>query len=83
MKISVKTNDIQIKKFTYEYKANDQRIPKRPKLSNFTLYFKSNCPLKSIPKFGLKMNSRWSNVKLKDQMVMKFYKSDIHGKLIK
>ena len=26
-----------------------------------------------MPKFGLKMNSWWSNVKLKGQMMMKFY----------
>ena len=47
-------------------------IPKRPKLSNFTLYFKSNCPHKSTPNFGLKMNNKWSNVKLKGQMMMNF-----------
>ena len=29
------------------------------------------------------MNSSWSNVKLKGQKLMKFYESDIHGKLIK
>ena len=26
-----------------------------------------------MPKFGLKMNSQWSNVKLKGQMMIKFY----------
>ena len=54
-----------------------------PQLSNFTLYFNSNCPRKSKPKFRLKMNSRWSNCKLKGQMVMKFYELDIEGKLMK
>ena len=44
--------------------------------------FKSNCLCKSIPKFGLKMNNSWSNVKLKGQLLMKFYESDIHGKLM-
>ena len=28
------------------------------------------------------MNSRYSNVKLKGQMLIKFYESDIHGKLM-
>ena len=36
-----------------------------------------------MPKFGLKMNSRWSNVKLKGQMMMKIYELDIHRKLMK
>ena len=40
------------------------------KLSNFTLYFKSNCTNKLMPTFGLKINNRWSNVKLKGQMMM-------------
>ena len=52
-------------------------------LLNFTLYFKSNYPRKSTPKFGLKINSQWSNVSLKDQMVIKFYELHIHGKLVK
>ena len=63
--------------------SKNQRIPKKPKLSNFTLYFKSNCTCKSTPKFGLKINSRWSNVKLKGQMMMKFYDFSIHRKLMK
>ena len=31
-----------------------------------------------MPKFGLKMNCRWSNVKLKSQTVIKFYDLLIH-----
>ena len=57
-------------------------IPKKQKLSNFTLYFRSNCPRKSTLKFILKMNNSWSNVKLKGQSSMKFYESNIHRKLI-
>ena len=30
-----------------------------------------------MPKFGLKMNNLWSNLKLKGQMTMKFYELDI------
>ena len=76
-------NDIQIYQFTYEYKAKNQRIRKKPKLSNLTMYLKSNCPHNSTPKFGLKMNSRWSNIKLKGQIVMKFYDLAIPKNLMK
>ena len=56
---------------------------KRPKLSNSSLYFKSNWSCKSTPKFGLKINSDWSNVKLRGQMILEFYEFTIHRKLIK
>ena len=56
---------------------------KKTEIVEFHLYFKSNCPRNSTPKFRFKMNSRWSNVKLKGQMVMKFYELHIHGKLMK
>ena len=36
-----------------------------------------------MPKFRLKMNSRWSNVKLEGQILMKVYELDIHKKLMK
>ena len=58
-------------------------IPKRPKLSNSNLYFKSNWSRKSTPKFGLKINSRWLNVKLRGQMIIEFDDFTIHGKLMK
>ena len=66
-----------------EWKAINHRILKRPKMSNFTLYFESNCLRKSTPKFGLKMNNQWSNIKLKGQIMMKFYDFPIHTKLMK
>ena len=52
-------------------------MPEKPKLSNFTLYFRSNCPRMSTPKFGLILNSNWSNVKLKSQTLVKINESDI------
>ena len=35
-----------------------------------------------MPKFGLILNSSWSNDKLKGQTLMKIYESDIYRKLI-
>ena len=36
-----------------------------------------------MPKFRLKMNSRWSNVKLMSQMIMEFDEFSIYRKLMK
>ena len=47
---------------------------KKPKLSNFTLYIRSNCPRKSTPKFRWILNSSWSNEKLKGQTLVKINK---------
>ena len=63
--------------------SKETKIIKLSPQVHFTLYFKSNCPRKLTPKFRLKMNSCWSNVKLKGQMLMKFYELDIQGKLMK
>ena len=53
-------------------------IPKKQKLVNFTLYIFNNYPQKSTPKFGLMLNSSWSNDKSKGQILIKIYESDIH-----
>ena len=36
-----------------------------------------------MPKFKLKMNSRWLNIKLKGQIMTKFYDFAIYKKLMK
>ena len=77
------SNDIQILKFIYQQKSKNQMILKRPKWSNSDLYFESNWPLKSMLIFGLKMNSAWSNVKLRSQMISEFDEFAIHRKLMK
>ena len=59
----------------YAWKAYDQRITKTPILANFTVYICSCSLQKSTPKFGLILNSSWSNGKLRDQNLMKIFKS--------
>ena len=51
----------------------------RDKEGGFPLYrLPSPSTAVKMPKFGLKMNSQWSNVKLKSQTVIKFYNLPIH-----
>ena len=76
-------NKIQILKFLYQWKAKNQRNPTRPKLSNSDFSIKSNWPRKSTFDFWRKMNSPWSNVKLKGQMNSEFDEFAIHGKMMK
>ena len=54
----------------------------KPKLLHFTFYVFNNCRRKSTLKFGLILNSSWTNEKSKGQILMKIYGLDINGKLI-
>ena len=77
------SNDIQILKFIYPWKAKNQRILRRPKLLNSNFYSESNWPTKSTSEFWWKINSARSNVKLKGQMSSEFDEFAIHRNMIK